>query len=114
MMHQIRLATREGMVNAITHGNQFDVVKKVHFQLWEGEHGSLVVEIKDEGAGFEEKSVPDPLADANLEYPSGRGLLIMRAFMEEVMIGGPGASGTHLRMVKFPRTKPGSRDSGYK
>ena len=103
---RIRLATREAMVNAVAHGNQFDLTKKVRFELWEGASGSLVVEIEDEGNGFEEKSVPDPLDEANLEYPSGRGLLIMRKFMDEVTIDGPGASGTHLRMVKFPRTKP--------
>jgi serine/threonine-protein kinase RsbW len=103
---RIRLATREAMVNAVAHGNRFDVSKKVRFQLSEGANGSLVVDIEDEGPGFEEKSVPDPLDEANLEYPSGRGLLIMRTFMDEVAIGGPGTSGTHLRMVKFPRTKP--------
>lgn len=50
----------------------------------------LQVSIEDEGTGFDPEAVPDPTEDANLEIPSGRGLMLMRAYMTEVNVIPPG------------------------
>lgn len=79
----IHLAAEEALVNAIKHGNRNDRSKQVHvlFQLSEE---AIHVEIADEGAGFDPEEVPDPTDEENLEVPSGRGLMLMRTFMNQV------------------------------
>jgi len=79
----IHLAVEEALVNAIKHGNRNDRSKQVHvlFQLSEE---AIHVEISDEGAGFDPEEVPDPTDEENLEVPSGRGLMLMRTFMNQV------------------------------
>ena len=85
----IRLALEEAIVNAIKHGNQMDGGKKVcvRFRVLPERFD---VGVTDEGPGFNPDDVPDPLADENLERPSGRGLLLMRHYMTEVTIHPPG------------------------
>lgn len=85
----IKLAMEEALVNAIKHGNQMDRSKKVHIKYSIGAD-SFEVHIADEGRGFDPHEVPDPLAVENLERPSGRGLLLMRYYMTEVVIHHPG------------------------
>lgn len=76
----IKLSLEEALVNAIKHGNGMDPEKlvKVQFQI---EGGLATIIIEDEGEGFDPEDVPDPTDDDNLEKPSGRGLMLMRAFM---------------------------------
>ena len=100
---RIRLAVREAMVNAVVHGNRFDGMKKVRMEIRETGNAGLAMEIVDEGAGFDEKSVPDPLEAANLGRTSGRGLLLIRTLMDEVEIGRCSESGTQVHMVKYLR-----------
>ncbi|MFN9976108.1 MAG: ATP-binding protein, partial [Phycisphaerae bacterium] len=78
----ISMAVRECMVNAVAHGNKYNSRKKVYLKL-EAVPGTLVVTIGDEGDGFRGEEVPDPRAPENLLKQSGRGLLLMRAFMDE-------------------------------
>lgn len=93
----VKLALEEALVNAIKHGNQFDHNKKVHIaynirpELFE-------VRIRDEGTGFDPTEVPDPTAAENLERPCGRGLMLMRYYMNEVSFG-PG--GNTVFMIKL-------------
>jgi serine/threonine-protein kinase RsbW len=82
-LHGVHLALEEALVNAIRHGNRSDVTKRVHVscklspqRLW--------VEIRDEGPGFKPEDVPDPTDPDRLEIPSGRGIMLMRAFMSRV------------------------------
>jgi serine/threonine-protein kinase RsbW len=99
----IRLALEEALVNAIKHGNQMDRSKKVHItyivrpELFE-------IKIADEGKGFDPDDVPDPMAPENLERPCGRGLLLMRHYMTEVVYHPPG---NRLSMSKV-RNKAGA------
>jgi serine/threonine-protein kinase RsbW len=76
----IRLAIEEAMVNAIKHGNRLDPTKQVRV-VWEVNSIRVRVEIEDQGTGFIPADVPDPTADENLERPCGRGIHLMRAFM---------------------------------
>jgi serine/threonine-protein kinase RsbW len=97
--NSISMAVRECMVNAVTHGNKYDSRKRVYLKL-EAAAGSLTVTIGDEGDGFSDSDVPDPLAQENLLKQSGRGLLLMRAFMDECEHGQRQPNGTLVRMVK--------------
>jgi serine/threonine-protein kinase RsbW len=85
----IRLALEEALVNAIKHGNQFDRNKRVHIN-YRVSHERFDIRITDEGPGFDPTDVPDPMADENLERPCGRGLLLMKHYMTEVVFHPPG------------------------
>ena len=85
----VRLALEEALVNAIKHGNRLDPTKNVRVQ-WIIDHERVVIEIEDEGEGFDPGDVPDPTADENLERPCGRGIHLMRAFMTSIDYYGRG------------------------
>jgi serine/threonine-protein kinase RsbW len=85
----IRLALEEALVNAIKHGNQMDRRKTVHIQ-YRVLADRFDIRITDEGCGFEPCDVPDPTAVENLERPCGRGLMLMRHYMTEVIFNGRG------------------------
>jgi serine/threonine-protein kinase RsbW len=75
----VRLAMEEAIVNAVKHGNRND--KNKHVRIGYQIHPErIVVEIEDQGAGFNPDKVPDPTAPENLEKPSGRGLLLMKTY----------------------------------
>lgn len=76
----IHLAVEEALVNAIHHGNQDDLEKRVHV-VFRVSPTQVRIEISDEGSGFDPTSVPDPTEEENLEIPCGRGLMLMRNFM---------------------------------
>jgi serine/threonine-protein kinase RsbW len=79
----ISMAVREAMINAILHGNAYDPAKRVNL-TFEQNGQELIVTVTDEGKGFVPDEVPDPLAPENLLKQSGRGIFLMRAFMDEV------------------------------
>ncbi|HWB20007.1 MAG TPA: ATP-binding protein, partial [Phycisphaerales bacterium] len=85
----IRLAVEEALANAFKHGNQGDAAKSVTLQ-WSVEPDMVHIDIQDEGTGFDPTSVPDPTDLENLDIPSGRGLMLMRAYMTRVEIIPPG------------------------
>lgn len=99
----IRLAVEEALVNAIKHGNQMNRAKKVRIAYRLHEH-AFDIHIADEGPGFDPTDVPDPTDPENLERPSGRGLMLMRYYME--VAHGPRGNSVHLRKVFHP-TPPG-------
>jgi serine/threonine-protein kinase RsbW len=81
-LHKISMAVRETMVNAVVHGNRYNAYKRVHLEISRAaDH--LVIIVADEGDGFDLASLPDPLAEENLLHQSGRGLLLVRAFVDE-------------------------------
>lgn len=79
----IKLAIEEAIVNAIKHGNQMDPNKRVHISFRVDED-VFYIRVRDEGSGFDPDQVPDPTQEEYLERPSGRGLLLMRHYMNEV------------------------------
>jgi serine/threonine-protein kinase RsbW len=99
-LHKIGMAVRECMVNAVVHGNRYNARKKVHFRVLRGNDHMTVV-VRDEGEGFEWQSLPDPLAEENLLRQSGRGLLLIRAFMDDTQIQQLNPKGTEVKMMKY-------------
>jgi serine/threonine-protein kinase RsbW len=96
---QIGMAVREVMVNAVVHGNRYNKKKRVHLDIDPSPTGLTVV-IGDEGAGFDFNSLPDPLSPENLMRQSGRGLLLVRAFMDDFQVQPREGGGTEVRLVK--------------
>ncbi len=85
----VRLALEEAVANAFRHGNAEDPNKTVTVRYEVTPH-EIHLSIEDEGSGFDPGSVPDPTEDENLEIPSGRGIMLMRAYMTSVEIVAPG------------------------
>ncbi len=79
----VRLALEEALSNALRHGNQNDPAKHITL-AYRVTPDSVEVEVEDEGSGFVPDAVPDPTLDENIVIPSGRGLMLMRAYMSEV------------------------------
>jgi serine/threonine-protein kinase RsbW len=99
-LHKIGMAVREAMVNAVVHGNRYNARKKVHLHVAKApDH--LTILIRDEGEGFEFESLPDPLSEENLLRQSGRGLLLMQAFVDKLDVRRRESGGTEVRMVKY-------------
>jgi len=98
-VHKIGMAVREGVVNAYNYGNQQDQTKKISIAV-EFDPDKMVIRILDEGPGFELNEVPDCLAEENLMRTSGRGLFLMRAFMDDFKVRRNPAGGAELVMVK--------------
>ena len=92
------MAVREAMINAVLHGNAYDTAKRVNLSF-EQNGQELIVTIIDEGKGFIPEEVPDPLAPENLLKTSGRGIFLIRSFMDEVQIH-PSQTGTEIKLVK--------------
>ncbi len=103
-LHDLGMAVREAMVNAVVHGNRYNLNKKVHLSVAK-ETDRLSVRITDEGDGFERTGLPDPLAEENLLRQSGRGLLLIQAFVDEFHMGRVPPLGTEVRMVKYRKTE---------
>jgi serine/threonine-protein kinase RsbW len=99
-LHKIGMAVRESMVNAVVHGNQYSAHKKVHVLVSKG-NDRLTVTIADQGKGFDLESLPDPLADNNLLRHSGRGLFLIRAFMDELHVRRLSPAGTEVTLTKY-------------
>ena len=105
------MAVREGVVNAFRWGNQEQCHKKIYLRF-DVQDGKFVVRIGDQGGGFDPSCVPDPLADENLLKTSGRGIFLMRTFMDEWDVGRSADGGAELIMAKrLPRLPFPSADS---
>ena len=99
-LHKIGISVRECMVNAVVHGNRYNAKKKVHLVISRAPD-RLEVVIGDEGDGFDVSSLPDPLANENLLRHSGRGILLIQAFMDEFQLRARVPQGTEVKMVKY-------------
>ena len=97
--HEIGISVREAMVNAVVHGNHYSTEKKVNLSV-DVSSGALTMVIEDSGSGLDLATLPDPLAEENLLRPSGRGLLIVGAFMDEFTVERRTEGGTRLRLRK--------------
>ena len=95
----IDMAIREAVTNAVIHGNSEDEDKVVDIIL-KSSPEAVEISVHDQGAGFNPNEVPDPTAEENLLKTSGRGILFMRSFMDEVVWFVPPEGGTTVRMLK--------------
>jgi serine/threonine-protein kinase RsbW len=92
------MAVREAAVNAVLHGNEYDPAKQIAVSL-ENTGASLVIKVADQGKGLDPDTLPDPLAPENLLRGTGRGIFLIRSFMDEVHFRQL-HPGTELTLVK--------------
>lgn len=79
----IKLALEEALVNAVKHGNTCDPTKKVTIRYAITADEAVIV-VRDEGEGFEPDRIPDPTTPDRLPLPYGRGIMLMRSYMDNV------------------------------
>ena len=97
---KIGMAVRESMVNAVVHGNRYNANKRVRFSV-ANDRERFTVRIADEGDGFDFSCLPDPLSPENLMCTSGRGIFLVRSFMDEFQIRRLEPAGTEVTLVKY-------------
>jgi serine/threonine-protein kinase RsbW len=101
-LHWVGVAVRESVINAIKHGNANDERKRVHveFTPLETEGAGIAIRVRDEGPGFDPATIPDCLAPDNLLKSSGRGIFLIRSFMDEMVLQRAPEGGMEVVMVK--------------
>jgi len=106
--HWVSVAIRESVINAIKHGNRNDSTKRVfvEFETSTNSVPELSIRVRDQGEGFDPEEVADPLAPENLLKSSGRGIFLIRNFMDVVQLRRAPEGGMEIRMVK--RVQPAS------
>ncbi|MGE3704390.1 MAG: ATP-binding protein [Vicinamibacterales bacterium] len=110
--HWVGVAVRECVINAIKHGNQSDANKRVFVEFLADRFQDvpeLTICVRDEGGGFDPDEIADPLAPENLLKTSGRGIFLIRSFMDDVQLVRVPAGGMEIRMTKrvTPADAPG-------
>lgn len=95
----VEMAVHEAVINAIHHGNKENPGKKVHIRFLVFPD-RLEIHVRDEGQGFDPATLPDPLASENILSNSGRGIFLVRKFMDEFRVEKSPAGGTEVIMVK--------------
>lgn len=127
---RVAVALEEALLNAYYHGNL-----EVSSKLREMDHNSyydlareragqdpyrsrkIVAEasfsptaatytVRDEGPGFDPYTLPDATDPINIERPCGRGLLLMRTFMDEVRFNARGNEVTMVKRRRAPSPEP--------
>jgi serine/threonine-protein kinase RsbW len=101
-VHWVGVAVRESVINAIKHGNANDEHKRVHIEFTplDAEAPGIAIRVRDEGPGFDPCTLPDCLAPENLLKASGRGIFLIRSFMDEVMLQRAPEGGMEVVMIK--------------
>ena len=102
-VHWTSMAVRESVVNAIKHGNSNDAAKLVFIDYCavpESDPVDFIVSVRDQGPGFDPENVKDPLTPENMLSASGRGVFLIRKFMDDVVIRRAPQGGMEVRMTK--------------
>ena len=111
--HWVNVAVRESVINAIKHGNANDERKRVHVEFTPLHTSTppqgIVIRVRDEGPGFDPATLPDPLAPENLLKASGRGIFLIRSFMDEMVLQRAPEGGMEVVMVKRSGQAPECR-----
>ncbi len=95
----VKLALEEALTNAIKHGNGGDPSKRITIRYAVSSTKAVIV-IRDEGTGFKPEKIPDPTTPDRLPVPSGRGIMLIKAYMDEVVYRD---NGREVRFVKHRR-----------
>jgi serine/threonine-protein kinase RsbW len=102
-VHWTAMAVRESVINAITHGNQSDPAKLVFIDFSAtpaSQPADLVVRVRDQGKGFDPRLLDNPLEPENILKASGRGIFLIRQFMDDVSVEPAHEGGMEVRMRK--------------
>ena len=108
-VHWVGVAVRECVINAIKHGNQSDLAKHVFVEFETAvrdEIPELAIRVRDEGQGFDPETLANPLDPENLLKSSGRGIFLIRNFMDDVRLQRAPEGGMEVRMVKRAAANP--------
>ena len=113
-LHWVGVAVRESVINAVKHGNCNDPGKRVRleFSLLPRETAGVRIAVRDEGCGFDPATLPDPLAPANLLKSSGRGIFLIRNFMDELNFEQTDDGATEVVMIKRAGTTDAASRTG--
>lgn len=103
-VNAIDMAIRESVANAVKHGNKLDEKKNVNVTLTDSVN-AFEITVRDFGSGFDVDGIPDPTNPENLMKTNGRGILFMRAFMDEVEWANADGGGLIVRMSKTKSEK---------
>ena len=98
----IRLALEEALVNAHKHGNRSDSTKTITIS-YQIDENRAVVRVRDDGAGFELVRIPDPTLPDRLSLPTGRGIMLMRAYLDELAYND---KGNEVQLIKEKKPCP--------
>src|SRR6516164_6685049 len=100
--HWVGVAIRESVINAIKHGNRNDATKRVfvEFETTLQQVPELMIRVRDQGDGFDPEEIANPLAPENLLKSSGRGIFLIRNFMDDVQLRRAPEGGMEIRMIK--------------
>ena len=104
-MHWVSVSIRESVINAIKHGNRNDAGKHVFVEFetsTPSEAPELTISVRDQGEGFDPELIANPLDPENLLKSSGRGIFLIRNFMDDVQLQRTPQGGMEIRMVKRP------------
>lgn len=102
-LHWVTMAIRESVINAVKHGNHSDRAKSVFVEFVANTQmrpPELIVRVRDEGSGFDPANIADPLSPENMLKSGGRGVFLIRSFMDEVVLQKAPEGGMEVRMVK--------------
>jgi serine/threonine-protein kinase RsbW len=102
-LHWTSMAVRESVINAITHGNRNDPAKLVFIDFTatpELDPADFIVRVRDQGAGFNPDTLSNPLTPDNVLKASGRGIFLIRQFMDDVSLAPAREGGMEMRMLK--------------
>jgi serine/threonine-protein kinase RsbW len=111
--HWVGVAVRESVINAIKHGNRNDASKHVHVDFETSANGvpQISIRVRDEGEGFDPTEIADPLAPENLLKASGRGIFLIRNFMDHVLVQRAPEGGMEIRMTKRAQASDSANSS---
>jgi serine/threonine-protein kinase RsbW len=110
-LHWVGVAIRESVINAIKHGNRNDAAKHVFIEFETATRADvpeLAIRVRDQGEGFDPETIANPLEPENLLKSSGRGIFLIRNFMDDVQLQRAPEGGMEIRMVK--RVQPAEVD----
>ena len=102
-VHWVGVAIRESVINAIKHGNRNDATKRVFVEFettTPPDPPGLLIRVRDQGEGFDPESLANPLDPENLLKASGRGIFLIRNFMDDVQLQRAPEGGMEIRMTK--------------
>ena len=102
-VHWVGVAIRESVINAIKHGNRNDATKRVFVEFETAsppDPPGLLIRVRDQGEGFDPASLANPLDPENLLKASGRGIFLIRNFMDDVQLQRAPEGGMEIRMTK--------------